>query len=121
MKAFLFWNFFIRLFIETYLDQAMTQSLKINALRWNPWTEFVASSLAIFIMATLVIFPVATWIILLKFKAKLEEKPIESKWGAVYENIRTSSSSALGYTSIFMLKRLAFSQFVFLIENHRVL
>ena len=61
------------------------------------------------------------WILLIKYKKILNEEAVEYRFGAAYENIRTSSNSALGYTSIFMMKRLAFMMFVFLIKNNRIL
>lgn len=117
----LFWNFFIRLFIETYLDNAIANLLKLKALCWHPWTEGLASFFAIIILAALVVLPIVTFILLLKFKLRLEEKAIEIRFGAAYEEIRTSSKTALGYTSIFMIKRLAFTMFVFLLEDKRTL
>ena len=84
-KTKLFWNFFIRLFIETYLDNSIANSLKLKALFWHPWTEGLASFFAIIIVAALVVFPIVNWILLLKFKPRLEEKAIEIRFGAAYE------------------------------------
>jgi len=111
----LFWNFFIRVFIETYLDNAISQTLKLKALTWSPWGEFLSSFFAIFIIVIQIVFPIVSWILLLQFKQKLYEEATEHRFGAAYENIRTSSNSALGYTSIFMMKRLVFVIFVFYI------
>jgi|688.fasta_scaffold1572839_1 hypothetical protein len=72
----LFWNFFIRLFIETYLDNAIVNALKLKALMWHPWTEFLSSLFAIIIVAALVIYPIVSWILLLKFKACLTEEEV---------------------------------------------
>jgi hypothetical protein len=56
-----------------------------------------------------------SWILLVKFKQHLNEEAVEHRFGAAFENIRTSSNTALGYTSIFMMKRLVFVMFVFII------
>lgn len=119
--ATLFWNFFIRLFIETYLDNAIVNALKLKALMWHPLTEFFSSVFAIIIVAILVIYPVASWILLLKFKARLNDEEVNRRFGAAYEEIRISSNNALGYPSIFMMKRLVFTIFIFLIEEKRIL
>ena len=58
---------------------------------------------------------------LIKYKTHLNEEAVEQRFGAAYENIRISSKSALGYISIFIMKRLAFMMFVFLIKNNRTL
>jgi hypothetical protein len=55
------------------------------------------------------------WIILRKNKQFLKEETVLNKFGAAYENLRTSSNTALAYTSVFMMKRLAFVMIVFLI------
>ena len=109
------------MFIETYLDNAIAHSLKLKALCWHPWSEALSSLFAIVIIVLQVIFPVVNWILLVKFKLRLNEEALKHRFGAAYENIRTSSTNALGYTSIFMIKRLAFTLFVFLIEDQRTL
>ena len=107
--------------METYLDQAVCQVLKLKALFWSPWPETLSSLFAIIILVLLVAFPVLNWILLIKFKYRLYEKSSEHRFGAAYENIRTSSNIALGYTSVFMMKRFAFTLFVFLIKDKRTL
>ena len=58
---------------------------------------------------------------MIKYKTHLNEEAVEHRFGAAYENIRISSKSALGYTSLFMMKRLAFVIIVLLIKNNRIL
>ena len=56
-----------------------------------------------------------------KFKTHLNDEEFEQRFGAAYEEIRTSSNTALGYPSIFMIKRLVFTIFIFLVEDKRIL
>ena len=117
----MFWNFFIRLLIETYLDNAIVNALKLKALMWHPWTECLSSLFAILIVAVLVIYPITSWIMMFKFKTRLNDEELENIFGTAYIEIRTSSNTALGYPSIFMIKRLLFTLFIFLVEDKRIL
>ena len=117
----MFWNFFIRVLIETYLENAIVNTLKLKALIWHPWTECLSSLFAILIVVGLVIYPIASLILMLKFKTRLNDEAVKNRFGAAYEEIRTSSNTALGYPSIFMMKRLVFTLFIFLIEDKRIM
>jgi hypothetical protein len=107
--------------METYLDQAICSALKIKALFWSPLPETLSSLYAVIMLGLLVAIPVLCWILLIKFKSRLNDKSFEHRFGAAYENIRTSSTTALGYTSVFMIKRFAFTSFLFLIKDKRTL
>ena len=63
--------------METYLDQAVCQTLKLKALIWSPWPETLSSLFAVIIMVLLVALPVLNWILLFKFKYRLYEKSFE--------------------------------------------
>ena len=56
-----------------------------------------------------------------KFKTRLNDEELENRFGTAYIEIRTSSNTALGYPSIFMIKRLLFTLFIFLVEDKRIL
>lgn len=117
IQAKLYWNLCIRFFIETYLDQAFVQALKLVNIEFTPLSEGFTSVFAILIMLLLVSFPPACWALLIKHRLVLNFHSIKKKYETAYENVRTSSKAALAYTSVFMLKRLLFAAFVMVLET----
>ena len=117
----LFWNFFLRLFLETYIDQAFVQALKIRNLKFSPRSEAVSTIFAFLIIAALVLSPLILWCCLLKNKKRLGLQSVKDKYEAAYEDVRYRHSFALAYSTIFMLKRLFFATFIMVIEKHCVL
>lgn len=117
----LYWNFFIRLFIETYIDQAFVQALKLRTAKFRPWTEAASTAIAATIIFIMLVYPIGNWIFVLKNKARLNDEHFKERYEAAYENVRTTSPVALGYTSIFMYKRLIFAAIIMVLETQNVL
>lgn len=117
IQAKLYWNLCIRFFIETYLDQAFVQALKLVNAEFRPLSEGITSVVAALIMLVLVSSPPACWALLIKHRPVLNFSSVKKKYGTAYENLRTSSKAALAYNPVFMLKRLLFAAFVMVLEN----
>lgn len=108
----------IRIFIEVYIDQAFIQGLRLRDPMFVPWTEGVSTVIAGITILSLVVFPIVCWIALVRNKHSLQKEEIKSKYEAAYEGVNTKNFMALGYTSVFMFKRLLFASFVLFISNN---
>jgi hypothetical protein len=119
----MYWNFFIRFTVETYIDQCIAYCLWFKNVPWH-WTPaatgftHVASA---FTLVLMIIFPIACWILLARHQDKLEEDEVKDKYEQAYDNVRTTSKTALGYFPIFTLKRLVYTCLLLLIDNHEIL
>ena len=51
----------------------------------------------------------------MKNRQFLDDEDFKEKYEAAYENLRTSSTNALGYSSFFMVKRLLFAAILFVL------
>lgn len=58
------------------------------------------------------------WIALIRNKHRLQREEIKSKYEAAYEGVNTKHSMALGYTSVFMFKRLLFASIILFVSNN---
>ena len=67
------WRFFARLFLETYMVQALAQLIRLKGAKWTPWTEGFASYLAITNVNVLVAIPVLTGFFLFKYRELLDK------------------------------------------------
>ena len=89
--------------------------------KYNHKSEAVTSILSWLIVASLIVAPIITWACLLKNKKVLGYESVKHKYEAAYEFVRYRDKLALGYSAIFMTKRLIFAMFVMLFEFRRVL
>jgi len=113
----IYWNFFIRFFIEVYLDLAFVNALRLRNYDWMPASDGVSTVLASVITAIMIVFPIVSYYLLIKNQNELDEPEMKEKYHEVYENVRTSSKTALGYTSVFMAKRFGYAFVVMMVER----
>jgi hypothetical protein len=81
--------------------------------------EGISTGIAIVILLSLIVGPFINWFFLMRNRKRLNSHAFKDKFEAAYENVRTIDSVALGYTSMFMARRLLFASIVMLVENHR--
>ena len=61
IKRKIFWNHFIRLFIEEYIILSMVCLIKIYALDFTNYFESISSVFAIFLLTVVLVFPLFVW------------------------------------------------------------
>ena len=57
LSQFLFWSAVIQLITQEYVLLSLCCMLNIMHLEWNKWSSFLSSSLALFVMGLLLIYP----------------------------------------------------------------
>lgn len=70
----IFWNMIIRMFLEGYMQYAITSLMNIYKLKWNSKSETFSSLFSIIIFAWVFIFPFLVWFILWKNLEKLSDE-----------------------------------------------
>lgn len=113
----IYWNFFIRLFIETYMDQALVQAVRLRNLTTKPAGSLVMIIVAVIIIMTLVAFPAAGWTLLIKHQSSLGHPYFKEKYQEAYDGLKITHKKALGQNTVMLLKRLTFVAVVMLIDN----
>lgn len=115
------WPFFTRLFLETYMVQAVAQLIRLKGARWTPWTEGCASYMAITNVNVLAAVPVLTGWFLFKYREILDKEFVKEKFGFIYDNVRVNSLLAVPYPVIFMVKRLLLVTIVLVFDGNGLL
>ena len=109
LAKIIFWNLILRMFLEGYIEYAITSLINIYKLEWDTRSNSFSSVFSIVIFTLIFIFPFIVWYILWKNSAEklLEQESIDS-FGSTYMELRNDSKSALLYNVIYMLRRLLF-------------
>lgn len=86
----IFWNTIIRTLLETYLEMALANLIKMYAINDSSWFELLGSSYSIFILFVLSTFIFIVPILLYKKRNQLKTQDFTSKYGALMQELRTN-------------------------------
>lgn len=118
-------NVFIRFFLESCLDIAICGNLNLIyiwqndiGLKWGTVFEFVNNVAFIIMCIAIAIMPIWTLVFYCRNFRKWQEEEFEEKYGAVFEGLRKSNRSSLGYPIIFILRRFALVLAIIIFENY---
>lgn len=73
---------------------------------------------SILIVSVLALYPVIFWILMRKFKKRLEEEKVRIKIGTLYEGIKLNKTLALYYNLFFILRRMLFAVACIFLMNY---
>ena len=74
IKGDLLWTYFLRLFIESYLDLSISNGLRVMDLVFVNWFEIMTSVISIIIEVSIIAFPIIITIVLYrKYESVSEE------------------------------------------------
>ena len=107
IKDKLFWNFFIRYSMTSYLSLGFDGFTALKSLRWKNGFSCFSSVAAIIVAVTLIALPIFFYSVLMRNRENLET--LRVKIGNLYSGIRIEKKSQLVYVVIFFVKRLAFA------------
>jgi hypothetical protein len=62
----IFWNMFLRLFIEGYLEFSITSLMNLYNMRWDSKSDAFSSIFSILIFVWIFFFPILVWVLLWK-------------------------------------------------------
>mmetsp|Transcript_96562 Transcript_96562/g.132978 ORF Transcript_96562/g.132978 Transcript_96562/m.132978 type:complete len:255 (+) Transcript_96562:553-1317(+) len=103
----IFWNSFIRYFLEAFFELAISSMLNMQALMWNNFSECLSSAMAIGTITGLGLSPFAMY----KFLANRWEKNVlvlsasKAKYGALYMNLYLRRKEPLLANPVFCARR----------------
>ena len=105
----MFFNTYLRIGMETYLELAVVVLLRFRHLLFSTYSEIIHSSIAIILMLIVVALPVFILIFTqLKF-AELESPKLKSMCGDLYLGIKTKERTAILYPFKFLLRRILYA------------
>lgn len=113
----IFWNMFLRMFLEGYIQYSITSLINLYKTKWVTRSDIFSSIFSIIIFTWIFCFPFLIWILLWKNFDKLQDQKQINTIGTTYIEIRQDSKFALLYHVIYMVRRLFFSLLVFVFRN----
>lgn len=118
-KQFL-WNWVIRLTLETALELGFLlvfqfQYGKLDKTKFGSIINFV---IAVMLAIMLILLPFFISIFYMKNFAKLADEDFIEKYGAPYEGLNIDKRSSIGYSVIFIVRRLCFSAICITLYNN---
>ena len=112
VKKKVFWNHFIRLFIEEYMLICLACLIKLYAFDLSNFYEVLNSIFALFLFILTIVFPILVLLFLLKqYKAGNLSKDhhqhdqFRQKWGSLVLDLQIREKESLFFTTTFMARR----------------
>jgi len=122
VKACLVYNYYLRLFLEVYLDLAITAFINLYVVKQSFDNTFagdlISSVIAIASTVAVLVMPLIVFTLITDYRDHLNDEEYVSKFGELTGNVR---QTRYYYTLIFMLRRLATAAIVVFIRNNVVL
>ena len=109
MAGAIFMNFYIRFFLESYLELCLSSMLRLQMLEFGVISSSFHSSLSIGVLALVVIFPVLTGAYLVCRKKQARRKKFQKRFGELVLGLKLKKQSALLYPVLFMIRRLIYA------------
>lgn len=69
----IFWNMILRMFLEGYMEYAITSLINIYKLKWDTWSNGFSSVFSLTIFTWVFLFPFLVWFLLWRNKETLSE------------------------------------------------
>ena len=106
-KKSLYWNFFLRLWIENYIDMSITNTLRVlQNFIFENWFESLTSLIALTIELFGVLgFPIVSLFFLCKNYKVAHKKEFQQKWGSLAVDLNEEELSSIVYTPVFLARR----------------
>ena len=122
-KSSMFWNFFLRIWIENYIDMSITNALRVlYSFDFDNWYESLTSSVAIaFLSLGVIAFPFAVTCFLIKNRARVNEPEFQQKWGTLALSLRENKVWPVMYLPIFLGRRLVMVSLIIFAESQQAL
>lgn len=108
----IFFNFIIRTMLETFLEMAIINMIRMYAVDSSNWYEALGSVIAVGILAICMIFSLLVPVFLYFKRNHLNDESFIAKFGSLTENMNTSSISMRFYFLAFTLRRLLFAALI---------
>lgn len=118
LKAALFWNFLLRLVIESYLELHLSSTINAANLYFSSNSgDWLASLTTLPVAFVVNVFPFWLFVFLRRNFDQLSEENFKARFGATYEGLATECKSFVGHPLIFVLRRMLFSLMVIFVPN----
>lgn len=128
VKRYLFFDFTFRFILESYLEKTISSLINILRPTYTEATygDYISQGASFILLTLAVSLPFIVAIFLVRHRHELEEELFESRYGAIYEEIRVWNRIEPGqgwdlkvfHYPIFMYRRLIFIIAVFALEEH---
>ena len=109
IKKTMFFNTYLRIGMETYLELAVVILLRFRHLLFTSYSEIVHSSIAIFLMLIVVALPVFSLVFTQMKFASLSSDKIKGMCGDMYLGLKVSERTEILYPFIFLLRRILYA------------
>jgi hypothetical protein len=111
LKDKLLWNFVIRLVIESYLSLGFSVyfNLRFASCKFSYLGSWVNYFYAVGFAAVIIAAPLFVVFFYSRNFSRFKDEQFNSKFGSVYEGLKTKDRYVIAYTAIFMIRRALFS------------
>ena len=118
------YNFFLRFWIEAYLEVAIGAINQVYSVESN-WSSVFNYVLGVFFGVLCLITPLGLFYFTYKNSTRIgdsDDSDFHLTWGSLYYELRTSKSFwSMYFYSVFFLKRLLFTVSIFLLDRYPIL
>lgn len=109
LKKKLCWNFYIRFWIQSYLQFALVSFINFKDLCWDHSGEIFSSLFTLFAGTLVVVLPLANFFFVKYNRSELETPNFTERFGTITDGFKTSKEKLLSgpaWLSVYLAKRL---------------
>ena len=108
----LFFNFFIRSTVETFLELAINNMIKMYALNWADWYQTLDSSIGVGSLVAITVLALFIPVFLTCKRNQLNTDAFKIRYGSLTQDMRTKNASIRFFFCFFMLRRLIIASLI---------
>ena len=119
LKFYLFWNFIIRLVLQSSMDLVYTCILNVQFGQWagGPFPAKFNIILAYLFSFLIITWPLFVYLWIYRNLDRLEDENFYNTYGSAYEGLDISRAASLWFPVLFMFKRIAFAVIALFIKD----
>ncbi len=117
----LFFNSILRGLLEAYLKFSISTWIAVQKFdKVDTKEEIINAGLTVVFVIVIVAFPPFTYILLHKYKHRLEEEDFKGRFESLYLNVNTKVDKSILMITLFIFRRLLFSLNIVFLANSTI-
>ena len=113
----LYWNLYLRFFLETFLELAISGFVRVKVFRITNVTETLLTMFAVLLLLILVSYMIGSKVFLNRKFDIIKTQSFKDRYGALTLGLYHRDRSAMYYPSVFMLRRFLLAALFVLLVN----
>lgn len=119
LESKLYWNSYIRFFLESYLELSIVALIRIQDFSFDSKGESISTIFSIFVFSLMVLIIPGAWAILyVSNQTTLDSTQFKAKFEELYDQLDTKRKEALFQPILFLLRRMTYTLSVVLLIRY---